>query len=88
MAIIDQLAKISSDFAEQILLKMPEELYLALRSHGLPIELSPEIIAAHKKRMEPCKKKPRWLEQFFSDRAESDDSEVEENEDNDYGEDD
>lgn len=79
MAIIDQLAKISSDFAEQILLKMPEELYLALRSHGLPIELSPEIIAAHKKRMEPCKKKPRWLEQFFSDRAESDDSEVEEN---------
>ena len=34
--------------------------------------------------MEPCKKKPRWLEQFFSDRAESDDSEVEENEDNEY----
>ena len=61
VAIVNQLTKISSDFAEQILLKMPEELYLALRSHGLPIELSPEIIAAHKKRMEPCKKKPRWL---------------------------
>ena len=37
VAIINLLSKISSDFAEQILLKMPEELYLALRSHGLPI---------------------------------------------------
>lgn len=80
--------KISSDFTEQILLKMPEELYLALRNYGLAIELSPEIIAAYKKRMEPSTKKPRWLEQFFSDRAESDDSEVDENEDNDYGEED
>lgn len=61
VSIINLLAKISSDFAEQILLKMPEELYLALRTYGLPTELSAEMVAASKKRMEPCKKRPHWL---------------------------
>jgi hypothetical protein len=31
------------------------------------------------KRRQPSTRKPHWTEQFFSDRDESDDSEVEEN---------
>ena len=37
---------------------------------------------------QPTKHKPRWLQQYFSDRAESDDSEVSQNDENEYSDED
>jgi hypothetical protein len=72
--IVDKMNHISSDFSEQMASKMPEELYSALKYFNLHVILSSNLKEKNKKRMEPSKKKPHWLEQFFSDRAESDDS--------------
>ncbi len=66
--------QISQEFSEQMSCKMPEDLYKVLKEFGLIATLSSELKEKTLKRREPSKKKPHWLEQFFSDRSESDDS--------------
>jgi hypothetical protein len=73
-AIADKMNHISIDFSEQIAAKMPEELYLILKAFKLEVEISSTLREKNKKRRQPSKKVPHWLEVFFSDRAESDDS--------------
>lgn len=60
---------ISSDFTEQMAVHMPETLYHALRQYGLLTEINPVLREKYLKRRQPATRKPRWLSEFFSDRA-------------------
>jgi hypothetical protein len=79
---------IASDFCEQMAVRMPEQLFLALKGHGLKVDISAVLKEKMQRYRQPTKHKPRWLQQFFSDRAESDDSEVSQHDDGDYGDED
>lgn len=81
------MSKVGTDFVEQICLRMPDALYLALKLRGLRAEISQEQRDKMAKHRQPSKHKPKWLQQFFSDRAESDDSQVSQNDDEQYGDD-
>jgi hypothetical protein len=72
---------VAGDFMEQICLRMPDALYLALKLRGMCTEISEDQRDKMAKYRQPSKNKPKWLQQFFSDRAESDDSEVSQNDD-------
>lgn len=79
---------IATDFCEQMSVRMPEQLFLALKGHGLKVDISAVLKEKMQRHRQPTKHKPRWLQLFFSDRAESDDSEVSQHDDGDYGEED
>jgi hypothetical protein len=87
-AIADKMNHISIDFSEQIAAKMPEGLYHILKDFNLKVEISSTLRDKNMKKRQPSKKVPHWLEVFFSDRAESDDSEISENAENDYSDND
>lgn len=79
--------RIADDFVEQMAVRMPDQLYLALKLRGLHANISEgqrDKMARHR---QPSKHKPKWLQQFFSDRAESDDSEVSQNDEDEYADD-
>ena len=50
-----------------------------LRTYGLKAEITQEMNLKQAKRKEIVKKPPKWMVQLFSDRSESDDSNIVEN---------
>ena len=79
--------KLPEALKKDMALRMPKSLWMHLVSNGVDVVLTEEQIAKMEKIRKPMEKQPKWMIQLFSDRQESEDSEVQENSDDAYSDD-
>ena len=73
---IDLLNNLHKDVTNEIITRLPDELYTVMKDRGLIAEITAEMRDKMQKRRKAVIKPPKWRVQLFSDREESDDSNI------------
>lgn len=71
---VNLLNNLNKSATDEIITRTPDELYQAMREKGLKAEITYEMREKMEKRRKIVQKPPKWRVQLFSDREESDDS--------------
>lgn len=76
MGLVNMLNQMQANVAVEIAIRMPPQLFVILKIYGLVADIDETQAERIKKMKKTVKKPPKWMLQLFSDRQESDDSNV------------